>query len=135
MYMHTDIKRVDGLYLINSSDSQVALGLPKSTLIKPEIVARATDPMPTGIHDTSHYESLESVHQGCTNRGPRAGSGPRTCYIRPSEQFQKYKKLILNKEDIMNEFKFHSTVNNYFATYSLLQSEAALMARISNYNQ
>jgi len=24
--------------------------------------------------------------------GPRAGSGPRTCYIRPSDQVKKYKK-------------------------------------------
>src|SRR6218665_2262203 len=26
------------------------------------------------------------IYQGCTTRGPWAGSGPRTCYIRPSEQ-------------------------------------------------
>ena len=38
-----------------------------------------------------------------------AGSGPRTCYIRPSEQVQKYKKPVLNYGDFMNEFKLHLT--------------------------
>jgi len=50
---------------------------------------------------------------------PWAGSGSRTCYIRPLEQVKKlknYKKLLLNDGDFMNVFKFHWTVKN-FATY------------------
>src|SRR6218665_1618961 len=46
----------------------------------------------------------------CTTHGPLAGSGPRTCYIRPSEQVIKYKKLLfndVNNGDFMNEFKLH----------------------------
>jgi len=41
---------------------------------------------------------------------------PRTCYIRPSNQVEKYKKLLLNDGDFMKEFKLCWTVNN-FATY------------------
>ena len=35
---------------------------------------------------------------------PRAESGLRVCYIRPPEQVNNYKKLLLNDEDFMNEF-------------------------------
>jgi len=36
---------------------------------------------------------------------PRAGSGPQGCFIRPSEQVKKYRKLLLNDGNVMNEFK------------------------------
>jgi len=38
---------------------------------------------------------------------PQAGSGLRMCYIRPLEQVKKYKELVLNDGDFMNEFKFN----------------------------
>ena len=63
-----------------------------------------------GLPLALHWPPRTGMHN------PRAGSGPQTCYIRPSEQFKNYKKLHLNEEDFMNEFKFHWTVNN-FATY------------------
>jgi len=37
--------------------------------------------------------------------------------IRPSDQAKKYKKLLLNDEDVMNEFKLHELNINNFATY------------------
>src|SRR6218665_958893 len=40
------------------------------------------------------------VYQGCTTRSPWAGSGPRTCYIRPWEQVKKYKKHLLIDGDL-----------------------------------
>src|SRR6218665_2519900 len=40
-----------------------------------------------------------------SQRGPRAGSGLRTCYIRTSQQVIKYKKLVVNDGDFMKEFK------------------------------
>ena len=51
--------------------------------------------------------SHHHLDQGCTTCGLRAGSGPQRCYIRPSEQVKKYKKLLLNDGDVMNEFKLH----------------------------
>jgi len=47
---------------------------------------------------------------------PWAGTGPQTCYIQPSQQVTKYKKLLVNDGDLMNEFKLLWTINN-FATY------------------
>jgi len=37
---------------------------------------------------------------------PRAGIGPRTCYIRPSEQVYRHKKFLLSDGDYRNEFNF-----------------------------
>jgi len=64
---------------------------------------------------------------------PRAGSGPRTHYIRPSQQVTKYKKLFVNDGDFMNEFKLHRTINNFAIYYN--PKQAALMATISNHKQ
>jgi len=48
----------------------------------------------------------------------RAGSSPLTRYIQPSEKIEKYKKLLLNEGDFMNEFKLHLTVNNFATSYN-----------------
>jgi len=62
--------------------------------------------------------SCISLKQGCTTHGPLAWSGPRRTYIRPSGQVKKYKKLLLNDRDFMNEFKLHWTVNNFLTYYN-----------------
>ena len=69
---------------------------------------------PFGLECSPIGSPVTSYRAGMHN--PRPGSGPRTYYIRPSDQFKKYKKLFPNGEDFMNKFKFHWTVNN-FATY------------------
>ena len=58
-----------------------------------------------------HYSTLGT-------HGPHPGFGPRTCNIQPSEQVKKYKKLLLNDEDFMNEYKLHSAVNNFASYYN-----------------
>jgi len=40
-------------------------------------------------------------------RNPPTGPGPRMCYVWPSEQVNKYKKVLMNDRDFMNEFKPH----------------------------
>jgi len=51
-------------------------------------------------YNTAFCELRPGMHN------PQPAPGPRTCYIRPSEQVKKYKKLLLNG-DFMNEFKLH----------------------------
>jgi len=41
--------------------------------------------------------------QGCTTHNPRVGSGPRMCFIRPSQQVKRYKKLQMNDGDLIKE--------------------------------
>ena len=52
--------------------------------------------------------SLASCTAGMLNL--RAGSGPKLCYIPPSEQAKKYEKRLLNDVndgDFLNEFELH----------------------------
>ena len=59
---------------------------------------------------TTHLLYISGMHN------PWDGSDPRICYLRPSQQVKKYKKLPINDSDFMKEFKLHRTINN-FATY------------------
>ena len=51
------------------------------------------------IHLKRNRVIFNLVEQGCTTHGPRARSGPQTCFIWPSQQFQKRKKFLMNEGD------------------------------------
>jgi len=40
------------------------------------------------------------------------------CYILPSQQVKKYKKLLVNDGNFKNEFKLHWTINNFAIYYN-----------------
>jgi len=46
----------------------------------------------------------------------RVRTGPRMCYIRPSQWVKMYKKLFCDDGDFINEFNLHQTIDN-FSTY------------------
>ena len=62
----------------------------------------------------------------------RPDPAPEGVLSGPRSRLKKYKKLLLNDGDFINEFKLHRTANNFC---NLLQSEIALIATISKNKQ
>ena len=48
------------------------------------------DSISNSMSNSKSNDSIYNIRQGCTARGPRAGSGPERSFIRLSEQVQKY---------------------------------------------
>src|SRR6218665_3203505 len=69
-----------------------------------------------------HYMFEVLLSQGCTTCGPRrpagARGGPRARFIRPSTQFQKYKKLRVNDGNFVKEFKLPRASDNFTTYYN-----------------
>jgi len=59
---------------------------------------------------------MHVLDQGCTARGP--DPAPEHVVSSPRNRLQKYKKLLLNNKDFMNELKFYRTANNFATNYN-----------------